>query len=522
MNIFRLARQAAAAEWHRAFGRAARPLTTARRPPRPPVQRQAITTSSRANRQRNPGTASPKRLTPISRISKSTRFTRPRPCQSITDYITRLHQLIYCFDEVQTAVDVRDALPARLEELVPSEADKIGRVSKTSFADPDGRIGAAVSRMQRFAGEILVSLDPGTEDGGVPTLPVKLVRQVRNFGDAVKRQALEKVITSLQQAKRDRLLHDTDLVRHRYKPSEAHVADLERQRAALENGQDMPLTRSGEMSAELKVLCESGAEEALKNELILRQLRAVQDPPVIATNEKKYVEWKEQGLEPAVVEASEDLKKRWTDVQTNLANRQAIRIGLTDRSYSIEERRKVRQGAGNRGITNIDYWDQKWVKVRGIAFENLQKAEEGLKAIQDEAMRAGLEPATLGNFGEVDSQILIFDEHAEDDESASVRSSAFSDRLAKRDAWQCWAMQIPPTLAESRMTSEQDSDESSPNWDTSSVPFGNGNSLTGQDVRDAAFPTAARKARMKKWKAHCEALRSDAAAVRDQRRFSVL
>ncbi|CAK1363472.1 unnamed protein product [Cercospora beticola] len=520
MNIFRVARQAAAAEWHRAFGRAARPLTTAHVPAR--LQRQAVSTSSRASRSQNSGKSSPKHLTPISRISKSTRFTRPRPCQSITGYITRLHQLIYCFDEFQTAVEVRDALQARLEELVPSEADKIERVSKTSFADPDGRIGAAISRMERVAGEILVSLEPGTEDGGVPTLPVKLVRQVRGFGDAVKRNALEKVITSLQQAKRDRLLHDTDPVRHRYKPSEAHVADLERQRAALENGQDMPHIRSGEMSAELKALCESGAEEALKSEVILRQLRAVHDPPVVATNEKNYVEWKEQGLEPAVVEGSEELKKRWTDVQTELANRQAIQIGLLDRSYSIEERRKVRQGTGNRGITDIDYWDQKWVKVRGTAFENLQKAEEGFKAIQDEAMRAGLGPATLENFGEVDSQILIFDEHAEDDESASVRSSAFSDRLAKRDAWQCWVMQILPTMAESRMTSEQDSDEISPNWDTSSIDFGNGNSLTGQDVRDGAFPTAARKARIKKWKAHCEALRSDAAAVRDQRRFLVL
>lgn len=195
MNIFRVARQAAAAEWHRAFGRAARPLTTARLPSQLSGQRQVIATSSRANRPRISGKSSPKRLTPISRISKSTRFTRPRPCQSITDYVHRLHQLIYCFDEFQTAVEVRDALQARLEDLVPSEADKIGRVSKTSFADPDGRIAAAISRMERFAGEILVSLEPGTEDGGVPTLPVKLARQVRGFGDAVKRNALEKVST---------------------------------------------------------------------------------------------------------------------------------------------------------------------------------------------------------------------------------------------------------------------------------------------------------------------------------------
>lgn len=195
MNIFRVARQAAAAEWHRAFGRAARPFTTARLPPRLPGPRQAIATSSRANRPRSSGKSSPKHLTPISRISKSTRFTRPRPCQSITDYVHRLHQLIYCFDEFQTAVEVRDALQARLEELVPSEAGKIARVSKSSLADPDGRIGAAVSRMERAAGEILVSLEPGAQDGGVPTLPVKLVREVRGFGDAVKRNALKKVST---------------------------------------------------------------------------------------------------------------------------------------------------------------------------------------------------------------------------------------------------------------------------------------------------------------------------------------
>lgn len=134
----------------------------------------------------------------------------------------------------------------------------------------------------------------------------------------------------------------------------------------------MPHIRSGEMSAELKALCESGAEEALKSEVILRQLRAVHDPPVVATNEKRYVEWKEQGLVPAVVEASEELKTRWENIQARVGKLQGIRAALLDEDGMAESRKKVLNVEGFLGMYDFESFDRRWNEKRRKNFNKIE------------------------------------------------------------------------------------------------------------------------------------------------------
>lgn len=123
------------------------------------------------------------------------------------------------------------------------------------------------------------------------------------------------------------------------------------------------------------------------------------------------------------------------------------------------------------------------------------EAEKQFKSIQDEAMKAGLDPVEYEEWYEVDSQIIIFEEHAEDDASGSVRSDGGeSSRERKRGYLIDWAQQNVSTALVTK-EHEKDHGPREDAYESASVRFGSGRSIAWPDPH-GPNPTAARKARV--------------------------
>lgn len=122
------------------------------------------------------------------------------------------------------------------------------------------------------------------------------------------------------------------------------------------------------------------------------------------------------------------------------------------------------------------------------------EAEEQFKSIQDEAMKAGLGPVAIEEWYEVDSQIIIFEEHAEDDASGEVRDDdGESSRERRRGYLIDWAQQNVSTALVTE-EHEKDHGQRADACDLASVHFGSGRSLAWPDPHGVS-PTTARKAR---------------------------
>ncbi|KAF7196081.1 hypothetical protein HII31_02482 [Pseudocercospora fuligena] len=430
------------------------------------------------------------------RIGRRARPINAQRGWSIADYVTKLHQLVYCMDEFHAEEETRAAIKFQLSKWIAPDGLKI---------DLD-----MISRRHRDAHETLEyhtdELTRRIERDRFVHLPEYLVDGLNHHRRA--RQHLQRL---KEHGVRSRTSFDMPQPSHHGRDWGLKALMPSENRGTGDMRSQEPL---GDMT---QCICKELITRTLHDESVLQQERDCYNVDVVTSIDLiKDVEIAapavhtppKRDIEDGNTADNAEIAENWAEIADLLKIFRNKRLKTLDGEAWMETIRKVENAgiAKKRALNElISEANQVYFTERLKTLKDVTEVEITFKEYQDEAMRAGLEPiAFLGNDGsrlvdEIDSQTFIFDHHAADHASnPALTHAGFKSanevqvKNTLRDVAK-WVDDVAAlTLTPSLSVLEGQEKEVKEALLLSSVGLGDGRSFDEMRVG----PTAARKSRL--------------------------